>query len=103
MKVYKKEDFEYWYDRSTQCWWAIEIDPKTGYQVKDAHDSYRKDQIIEIVEEQQNKLGQLRAKVGEPDFSSEECEDDLSLKFLEENPDYLMSGRKKNEMVGIYA
>tara|TARA_R110002020_G_C15817003_1_gene732773 strand:+ start:260 stop:583 length:324 start_codon:yes stop_codon:yes gene_type:complete len=81
MKIHKKGDFEYWWNPQTQCWWAIEIDPKTGYQVENAHNQYRKDQILQVVNEEQEKLNRLRLEVGEPEFSSEECLDhQLSLK-----------------------
>ena len=79
MKIHKKGDFEYWWNPQTQCWWAIEIDPKTGYQVENAHNQYRKDQILQVVDEEQEELNRLRLEVGEPEFSSEECLDHQAL------------------------
>ena len=49
MKIHYKGDFEYWWD--LQTWWATERDPKTGYQVKDAHTMYKKDEILQVIEE----------------------------------------------------
>ena len=79
MKIHKKGDFEYWYCRQTQAWWAIEIDPKTGYQVENAYNDFQKKYILQTVDEEQEKLNRLRLEVGEPEFSSEECLDHQAL------------------------
>ena len=79
MKIHKKGDFEYWWNPQTQCWWTVEIDPKTGYLVSDSHNQYRKDQILQVVDEQQEELNRLRLVVGEPRYSSEECLDHQAL------------------------
>lgn len=82
MKIHYKGDFEYWWDLKT--WWAIEVQPKTGYQVKDAHTMYKKKDILKVIEDKQEKLDELRLEVGNPNFSSEECEEYLSLKRIDE-------------------
>ena len=44
MKIYKKGDYEYWYDRPTRSWWCAEYD-KEGNQVGDADCAYTKREI----------------------------------------------------------
>ena len=79
MKIHKKGDFEYWWNLKT--WWAIEIDPKTGYQVENAYYDFQKEYILQIIDQKQEELNRLRLVVGEPEFSSEEClNHQLSLK-----------------------
>jgi len=75
MKIHKKGDFEYWWNPQTPSWWAVEIDPKTGYLVSDAYHQYRLHHILQVVDEEQEKLNKLRLAVGVPRFSSEECLD----------------------------
>lgn len=41
MKIYKKGEYEYWYDRPTRSWWCAEYD-KCGCQVGDADSAYQK-------------------------------------------------------------
>lgn len=82
MKIHYKGDFEYWWNLKT--WWAIEVQPKTGYQVKDAHTMYKKEEILKVIEEKQEELDKLRYEAGNPNFSSEECEEYLSLKKIDE-------------------
>jgi hypothetical protein len=45
MKVYVSDKVEYWYDRSTKCWWCAETDGK-GNQVGDARHAYSKREIL---------------------------------------------------------
>jgi len=46
MKIYKLENFEYWYDPHNRSWWAMQVDKATGYQVGDALNAYTKQEII---------------------------------------------------------
>lgn len=48
MKVYRNiPHVEYWYDRSTQCWWCMNVDDE-GNQVGDAANAYTKQEIVDI-------------------------------------------------------
>lgn len=42
--------YQYWYDRSTRCWWAIQTDAE-GNQVNDAVDAYTKTEIIRAIKD----------------------------------------------------
>lgn len=44
-KVYKTGTYQYWYDRSTKCWWMANFDDD-GNQVGDAVDAYTKREIL---------------------------------------------------------
>ena len=96
MKIHYKGDFEYWWD--LQTWWATERDPKTGYQVKDAHTMYKKEDILKVIEEKQEKLNKLRLEAGNPNFSSEECEEYLALKRIEEKGSNVLIKKERNNM-----
>ena len=45
---------------------------------------YKKKDILKVIEDKQEKLDELRLEVGNPNFSSEECEEYLSLKRIDE-------------------
>ena len=45
MNVYSFGMIEYWYDRSTRCWWAREVDAN-GDQVGEADHAYTRDEIL---------------------------------------------------------
>ena len=47
-KVYKTGTYEYWYDRSTKCWWMANFDDD-GNQVGDAVDAYTKREILSAI------------------------------------------------------
>lgn len=53
MKIYKIEDWEYWYDRSamSKCWWAARFDAE-GNQTNDAIHAYSKDDIVNAINSQ---------------------------------------------------
>ena len=48
MKIYNFGNVEYWYDRSTRCWWCAEFDNEKN-QVGEAVHAYTKDEIIAVV------------------------------------------------------
>lgn len=56
MKIYNIGNWEYWYDRSTRCWWAGEF--INGVQVGESLNSYRKKEIIEYIKIEQEELSQ---------------------------------------------
>lgn len=41
--------FEYWYDRSTRCWWAAEFGDDLN-QIGDAQHAYSKDEILQQID-----------------------------------------------------
>ena len=49
MKIYKKGDYEYWYDRPTRSWWCAEYD-KEGNQIGDADARYTKREIEDQID-----------------------------------------------------
>ena len=49
MKIYKKGDYEYWYDRPTRSWWCAEYD-ECGCQVGDADARYTKGEIEDQID-----------------------------------------------------
>lgn len=53
MKIYKLNDFEYWYNRSYHTWYAIRLDAE-GNQVGDALFAYSKEQIKLYIEMEYN-------------------------------------------------
>lgn len=44
-KVYETSGYQYWYDRSTKCWWMAKFDDE-GNQDGDAVDAYTKREIL---------------------------------------------------------
>lgn len=48
MNIYRFGMIQYWYDRSTRCWWAAEFDAD-GNQEGDAVHAYTKDEITREV------------------------------------------------------
>ena len=48
MKIYHLNDWQYWYDRKTRCWWAARFDER-WYQINDAIHAYTKGEIIEPI------------------------------------------------------
>jgi len=40
--------WQYWYDRSTRCWWAAQFDGD-GYQQGDAEHAYTRAEIEELI------------------------------------------------------
>lgn len=50
MKIYQLRDWEYWYDRSTRCWWAARLDA-SGYQIGEAINAYTKAEILQLIKE----------------------------------------------------
>lgn len=55
MKTYQHGMVEYWYDRSTRCWWAREVDAE-GNQVGDAEHAYTRWEILAIVTQWANAI-----------------------------------------------
>lgn len=56
MKIYNIGNWEYWYDRSTKCWWAGKF--INGVQVGESLNSYRKKEIIEYIKMEYKELSQ---------------------------------------------
>lgn len=54
MKIYRDGNIEYWYDRSTRCWWCREVDEE-GNQVGTALDAYEKKSILLYVDQLKNE------------------------------------------------
>jgi hypothetical protein len=51
MKIYEYENgVEYWYDRSTKCWWTAKFD-RDHNQIGDAVHAYTMEEIIECAED----------------------------------------------------
>jgi len=46
MKIHTIGNFQYWYDRSMQCWWGADYDNE-GNQISDAEHAYTKQQLLE--------------------------------------------------------
>lgn len=50
MKIHQHTDrIEYWYDPSTRCWWAREVDEESN-QIGDAEHSYTRDGILAVAQ-----------------------------------------------------
>ena len=48
MKIYKKNNYEYWYDRSTRCWWAAMFE--NGCQIGESFNCYTKEDIEDWID-----------------------------------------------------
>ena len=49
MKIHKIDNWEYWYDRSVRCWWAMQVD-ENGNQLDDAIHAYTKEEIYYAIQ-----------------------------------------------------
>ena len=54
MKIYKRGNYEYWYDRSTRCWYCAKFD-KEGNKIGDASGAYTKPEIITIIDSKEER------------------------------------------------
>lgn len=45
MKIHKKGNWEYWYDPSLKCWYAMKTDPE-GKQIGDSINAFDKEGIL---------------------------------------------------------
>lgn len=52
MKIYHSGDWEYWYDRSTRCWWTALFEQGTGIQIGDAIHAYTRAEIEQHVKQE---------------------------------------------------
>ena len=54
MKTHYLGQWQYWYDRSTRCWWAATFDSE-GNQTCPAIDAYTKAEIIQSIKIQEEQ------------------------------------------------